>query len=186
MNVFFGFYKKLLCKKDTVFSLRNISREATFSTSAVDENIWSELLLNIIDNVRFIESISSEHFLNISKEILHSIQFGNGLADLVPYFQTYGVDINIARNIANEQTILAYSDLNFIRMKQSGIQNYEWIYIGSENPICAEEHILLNGNEFSFSDPPIINIKDQIKGKPGDFPGCKCSMRPIVSFDEGN
>ena len=120
--------------------------------------------------------------------VMRSITTGKGVADLVPFFDRYeGITIRRARIIANDQTKKAYSNMNAIRMQKLGVDKYEWVHSsGGQEP--RELHLHLNGSICSLKDPPIIQYakgnQPEIRGKPGDLINCRCTMRPIIDFNQ--
>lgn len=84
-----------------------------------------------------------------------------------------------AKNIALDQTRKVFNSINLERMKQLGIEDFKWIHSGGgQRP--RKDHVEMNGNVYSISDPPVINKKTGTRGFPGQEPNCKCSMSPVV------
>lgn len=95
------------------------------------------------------------------------------------------MDIRHARNVAMDQTRKVYSNVNAARMQALGVKKFEWVHTGgSQHP--RKDHQELSGKVFSLDDLPVIGVMygNEVRGKPGDLPYCRCTMRPIVSFED--
>jgi len=116
--------------------------------------------------------------------VLRSVTTGQGMADLMPQIKKYGdMTDRRAKNVALDQTRKAYNTINADRMKKVGIQKFEWIHsMGGIKP--REDHIEMDGNIYSFDDLPVVNKDTGERGLPGSQINCKCTMRPVVVFDE--
>ncbi|MDE2471811.1 MAG: hypothetical protein KGL35_24580, partial [Bradyrhizobium sp.] len=70
------------------------------------------------------------------------------------------------------------------RMQAVGMTTYEWMHVGgSQEPRL--NHVAMNGKIYDLNDPPVIGkmYGQQVRGKPGDLPNCRCLMRPVLDFD---
>jgi len=150
-----------------------------FSTSSLNETIKA----SINENVNLITSISEEYLKDVEGAVNRSITTGQGLKDLIPQIENIGgVTHRRAKNIALDQTRKAYSSLNRIRMEANGIKYWEFIHShGGLHP--RKLHQQLDGQIFSFDNPPIIDDKTGERGFPAQLPNCKCTMRPVIVFD---
>lgn len=92
---------------------------------------------------------------------------------------------NRARNTALDQTRRAYNNLNAGRMQAVGVNRFRWIHSkGGFTPRLYHMNVL-HGQVFDLNEPPVIDEKTRERGIPGQLIGCKCSMLPIISFNEG-
>lgn len=171
-------------------SLREMAAGVTLNTSAITPQMKDILSASATENVSLIKSIQTQYHDRVQGAVMRSIVSGNGLQDLVPELLKYeGMTIRRARYIAKDQTKKVYNGLNEGRMQALGLDKYEWIHShGDVHP--RQLHLELHGTICSLSDPPVIQHAKgslpEVKGKPGDLPGCTCKMRPIVSFDRGD
>lgn len=170
-------------------SLKSTSADLTLNmknTPAVTKAIKSR----ISDNVDLITRIPAEYLDKVKKSVNDSLKKGNGLADLVPAMEErYGEAKRHARLVALDQTRKAYTAINTAKMKANGITKFEWVHSGgSQEPRPYHLHSPanggLNGGIFDINDPPIIDQKTSERGLPGDDYNCRCTMRPIVTFDD--
>lgn len=166
-------------------SLREIAGNISFDTGILGTQLNDVVTATVAENAALIKRIPKDYLGNVQGAVMRSIQQGNGLADLRPELDKYGVKIrNWAKNVAADQTRKAYNGINAGRMKSLGVDKFEWVHShGSNNP--REYHKeTLNGKIFSLSDPPVIDERTKEKGIPGQLPYCRCTMRPVVSFDD--
>lgn len=170
-------------------SLKSTSADLTLNmknTPLVNKAIKSR----ISDNVDLITRIPAEFLDKVKKDVNDSLRKGNGLADLVPAMEErYGEAKRHARLVALDQTRKAYTAINTAKMKANGVTKFEWVHSGgSQEPRPYHLHSPanggLNGGIFDINDPPIIDKKTGERGLPGDDYNCRCTMRPIVTFDD--
>lgn len=163
-------------------SLKELSGGLSLKTDLMSTSIRTVMTASVAENVALIKSIPSQFMTDVTGEVLRSITSGRGLADLVPALEQYeGVTIRRATNIALDQTRKAYNNINRGRMEAIGVRKFEWIHSGGgQKP--RQEHIDMDGNVYSFDDPPIIDPKTGERGIPGQAINCRCSMRPVLDF----
>lgn len=93
---------------------------------------------------------------------------------------------NKARNIAYDQTRKFYNNLNAERMRAVGLTKYEWVHShAGQRPrkLHLEE---LDGNIYPIDGPhPIIDERTGERGIPGQAINCRCTMLPVLEFDDG-
>jgi len=170
-------------------SLKSTSADMTLkmkNTPAVTKAIKSR----IADNVDLITRIPAEFLDKVKQDVNDSLRKGNGLADLQPKMEErYGEAKRHAQLVALDQTRKAYTAINSERMRANGVTKFEWVHSGgSQEPRPYHLHTPaqggLNGGIFDINDPPIIDKKTGERGLPGDDYNCRCTMRPIVTFDD--
>lgn len=170
-------------------SLKSTSEDLTLNmknTPAVTKDIKQR----ISDNVDLITRIPAEFLADVKKDVNDSLSKGNGLADLQESMITrYGEAKRHAKLVALDQTRKAYTSINAAKMKQNGISKFEWVHSGgSQEPRPYHLHSPaqggLNGGIFDINDPPVIDQKTGERGLPGETYNCRCTMRPIVTFDD--
>jgi len=170
-------------------SLKSTSADLTLNmknSAAVNKDISQR----ITDNVNLITRIPEEYLGKVKQDVSDSLRKGNGLADLVPAMeQRYGEAKRHAKNVALDQTRKAYTAINTAKMRQNGVTKFEWVHTGgSQEPRPYHLHTPaqggLNGGIYDINDPPIIDQKTGERGLPGDDYNCRCTMRPIVTFDD--
>lgn len=166
-------------------SLKELSGGLSLKTDLLTSGLKTILTATVAENVSLIKSIPTQYMRDVAGTVFRAIQTGEGLADIVPKLAEYeGVTLRRARNIALDQTRKTYNSINRERMTAVGIKKFEWIHSGGgQHP--REDHIEMDGNVYSFDDLPIIDKRTGEHGIPGQAINCKCTMRPVVDFGEG-
>jgi SPP1 gp7 family putative phage head morphogenesis protein len=165
-------------------SLRELSGGLSLKTDVMTGAMAEFMTATVAQNVALIKSIPAEYMMKVQGEVLRSITDGKGLEDLVPFFEDQaGVTSRRARTIAYDQTHKAYNGLNTGRMKAAGVKSFEWVHSGGgQHP--RQRHIDMSGKVYSFDNLPVIEDDGTI-GIPGQAINCRCTMVPVVKFDEG-
>lgn len=167
-------------------SLREMSANVTLKTDAIDDRLREVISASTTEAVGLIKLIPQKYLGDVQGQVMRSITSGSGLQDLLPYLtEKYGQNVRHARNVAMDQTRKSYSNINAARMQALGVQQYEWVHTGgSAHP--RKDHQEMNGKVFRLDEPPVIGVMygQEVRGKPGDLPNCRCRMRPLVSFGE--
>lgn len=166
-------------------SLKEMSGGLSMKTTVLTGPLKDITTAAVAENVALIKSIASQYMTQVNGAVMRSITTGNGLQELIPALQKYeGITVRRARNIAIDQTRKTFNTINKGRMQKLGVSKYEWIHSGGgQRP--RQHHIELSGQIFSFDDPPVIDENTGERGIPGQLPNCGCTMRPVVTFDEG-
>jgi SPP1 gp7 family putative phage head morphogenesis protein len=165
-------------------SLKELSGGLTIKTDFISGRLEETLKAAVTENVGLIRSIPREYLDKAEGAVMRSVTTGNGYADLVPELRRLGdLTVTRARFIARDQCNKANAALTRGRLRDAGIKRFQWVHTGrSREPRPLHEQ--LNGQVFSFDDPPVIDVKTGKKGFPGDMINCKCRMRPYIQFDE--
>ena len=165
-------------------SYKELTGGAGIQTDFTTSKLNNVITASLNENASLIKSIPDEFLNDVSGAVNRSITSGQGLYDLVPYIEKVsGQTHRRAKNIALDQTRKAYSSINVARMKAAGIKKWEWIHShGGLHP--RKLHLELSGKIFTFDEPPIINEKTGVRGYPAQEIFCKCTMRPVIEFDD--
>lgn len=166
-------------------SLKELSGGLSLPTTSLKGPIMDVWTASVTESASLIKSIPSQTLTQLSGAVQRSITTGNGLQDLVPFFNKQeGITLRRARNIANDQTRKAYNTLNKARMVQTGIQKFEWLHTGGgQKP--RPLHVAMSGNIYSFDNLPVIDETTGERGIPGQLPNCRCRMLPVIEFNDG-
>ncbi|EBA4600787.1 phage head morphogenesis protein [Salmonella enterica subsp. enterica] len=167
-------------------SIEQLTGGVTLSTDIFSGALKEKLSAAATQSVNLIVSIPEKYLASVKNAVTSSISTGNGLADLVPFFEKQdGVTERHARNMALDQTRKVYNTINAERMKSVGISKFEWLHsAGGHHPRPYHLHTL-NGGIYDLNDPPVIDPKTGERGLPGQLPNCKCRMRPVIELDDG-
>lgn len=166
-------------------SLKKLSGGLTLKTSVIPENMTEMGQAMVEENVMLIKSIPSQYLGNIAGSVMRSITTGQGLKTLIPEITKYsGQSKRRIKNLALDQTSKAYNTINRQRLVSLGVTQYKWIHsYGGQFP--RKDHIAMNGNIYSFDNPPIIDQRTGERGIPGQAINCRCQMNPVITFENG-
>jgi SPP1 gp7 family putative phage head morphogenesis protein len=82
-----------------------------------------------------------------------------------------------AEFLAIDQTLKLNADITRARMGAAGITEYVWTTAGDER--VRPTHEELDGETFSFDDPPVTN-EDGDRNNPGEDYRCRCVAYPVL------
>lgn len=182
---------KQTSKSSLYTSLKELSGGLSLKTGVVPKGMEDVSNAIITENVSLIKSIPSQYFKDVIGSVMRSITTGDGLKTLIPQIQKYnGITERRAKNIALDQTRKAYNSINKQRMQSIGVKQFEWVHSGGgQKP--RRSHIALDGKIFSFDKLPVINQEQvdkgyeaPIRGIPGQAINCRCTMIPVIEFDD--
>ena len=67
-------------------------------------------------------------------------------------------------------------------MQGLGVKKFKWLHsMGGKEPRPLHKNVL-NGNVYSFDDPPVIDERTGERGLPGVLINCRCRMLPVIEF----
>lgn len=167
-----------------------LSIKTDFKSSGTQEVITSSFNANI----DLIKTMTGDYISQIRGAVNRSIQSGGGLETLIPEIEKVlnkkaKQTLNKAKNVALDQTRKAYTAINKVRMEKVGVSKFEWVHSGGgREPRPHHKTPFPNGLNhgiFDINDPPVIDKKTGERGLPGEAINCKCFMRPVIQFDEG-
>jgi uncharacterized protein with gpF-like domain len=173
-------------------SLREMSGQFSLKADVFNDRLRDVLTASVAESVSLIKRIPEKYLDDVQGAVMRSIQSGgNGLADLKPQLDKYGVTVkNWAKNVSLDQTRKAYNSINATRMQALGVKEFEWVHSGGSNHPREYHRDVLDGKIFSF-DPEAENYLPHLdgpnkgeRGIPGQAPYCRCTMRPIFKFDD--
>ena len=98
---------------------------------------------------------------------------------LIPKIQgRYDVSQTKAAFLARQETSLFVSKHRQERFADVGITSYIWQTAGDSR--VREDHKHLDGKEFEYARPPIIDHATGMRGNPGEGYNCRCVANPIL------
>lgn len=165
-------------------SLKKMTGGLSLKTSLMTPQLKAVYKASVAQNVSLIKTISAEYLKNVEGAVMRSITTGNGLEDLVPALEEYeGYTHRKATNVALDQTRKTYNAINKGRMEDIGIKRFQWIHSGGgAHP--REDHVAMDGEVFSFDNPPVIEKRTGERGIPGQAINCRCTMAPVFDFSD--
>lgn len=169
-------------------SLRQISKDFEVNTRYIDARLKQVINASTEEAANLIKLIPQQYLGDVQGAVMRSISTGRGLKDLVPTLnRLYDGRLKHARMVALDQTRKAYSNVNAARLQKIGAETFVWIHTGGgKHP--RKDHIALSGKEFRFDDLPVIGVMygQEVRGKPGDLPNCRCVMKPVFNWGKAD
>lgn len=169
-------------------SLKQLSGGLSLNTGVVPQGMGDVAKATIAENVSLIKSIPAQYFKDVTGAVMRSITTGNGIADLIPAIKKYdGQTTRRAKNLALDQTRKAYNSINKQRMQAVGVKQFEWVHSGGgQKP--RESHLKISGHIFDFenleSQQAALGVEPKDQGIPGYPVNCRCTMLPVINFDD--
>lgn len=174
-------------------SLKKLSGGLTLNTKTLGAGTKEIYAASVTENVSLIKKIAQKYLADVQEAVMRSITTASGLKYLIPQIEKFKKHSQAhAKNVALDQTRKVYNSINKTRMQANGVKQFEWVHSGGgQKP--RESHIRLNGKIFSFDDLPVINqeqvnggYEGPVRGIPGQAINCRCTMIPVIEFDEGD
>lgn len=129
-----------------------------------------------------ITRIPEKYLGEVQTQVMSAITTGSGLGQLVPYLtKRYKGNARHAQLTALDQIRKASENVNAARLQSLGVEEYVWIHTGGER-YPRKLHMSYSGKTFRYDDPPVIDERTGVKGKPGDAIGCRCRQRAVLNF----
>lgn len=177
--------------KDLHKSMEKMSGGLNIDTSQISSKTRDKILSSTDQSASLIKTIGSQYSTAVKEAVSRSIvNSSSSFEELQASIQSmlkdkYKTHKNKAFNVARDQIKKSYNGITASRMQELGSGQYIWRHAGgSKNP--RDYHLnVLNGKTFSLDDPPVIDPKTGVKGKPGDLPFCNCYMEPVIVFGGG-
>lgn len=175
---------------DTQRAIEKLTGSATINTTSLTGATKDVIKAGTQQASSLIKSISSDYLTEVQEALMRSITNPQGSYSktidaidkmLQGKFKTYK---NKAKNITLDQTRKAYSTITQSRMKSVGITKYRWRHAGGSQEPRVYHRDVLNGQVFSYDDPPIIDQRTGERGGPADAINCHCYAEPVIEFGE--
>ncbi len=174
--------------KDLHKSMEKMSGGLNIDTSQISSKTRDKILASTDQAASLIKTIGSQYSTAVKEAVSRAIvDSSSSFEELQSSIHSmlkekYKTHKNKAFNVARDQIKKSYNGITASRMQELGSGQYIWRHAGgSKNP--RDYHLnVLNGKTFSLDDPPVIDPKTGVKGKPGDLPFCNCYMEPVIVF----
>ena len=116
----------------------------------------------VSENVDLITSIPKDTLDKMKDIVLEGFNRGRRTTDIAKDIQlAYGVSRKKARFIARDQTAKLNGQIQRAQQMDAGITEYIWSDCGDER--VRRSHRRLNGQKFSWNDPPVVDEKTKRK-----------------------
>ncbi|AYJ87655.1 hypothetical protein D3Y57_19165 [Sphingomonas paeninsulae] len=126
-------------------------------------------------NVALIRDVSAQAQGRISDSVFRGLQKRSAAVEVAKEIrEATGMARDRSIRIAGDQSKKLTSKLDQERQQQAGLEKFEWVHGGSQNP--RPEHEELDGQIFSYAEPP--------SSLPGEEINCSCRAGPVLSLDD--
>lgn len=125
-------------------------------------------------NVEYMEDLSRKVVHDIETTVMRGIQGGKLWSDIGEDIEDrFRIGEDRAKLIARDQVGKLYGQINAVRQTELGVTKFIWNTVHDDR--VREEHAALDGEVFSYDDPPE-------EGLPGEPINCRCYAEPV--FDD--
>lgn len=110
---------------------------------------------------------------------------GKSRKDIENYIvKEFGKDQRKARFLARNESAIATTSYLQAKYREEGFTHFKWVtnLDGRER----KTHRELNGEVFSFDNPPIIDERTGQRGLPAETYNCRCLMSPVINKEFWN
>ena len=163
-------------RKTATFQREQMARQfkAALGIDIVRAEPWLEPKIRAFtaENVALIKSIPQKYFTEVEKEIVSDMRTGlrwEGIAKNLD--RRFEVAEGHAKLVARDQVGKFMGELNKQRQQDLGVTSFIW-RTARDNRV-REEHQALEGEEFTWDNPPA-------EGIPGEPINCRCMAEPVV------
>ena len=94
--------------------------------------------------------------------------------------EAFAIESRHAELIARDQVLTIHAQVTREQHKSAGIERYTWSTSNDER--VRDDHVDLDGNVYSYDDPPVIDSRTGDRGHPGDGIQCRCVAVPVVPW----
>lgn len=130
------------------------------------------------NNIELVQSIGERLHDDLSRVVQEAAASGMRVETLARRIEErFVVSESRARLIARDQINKGNADLTKARHREVGVERYRWSTSRDER--VRKSHRQLNGKEFSYANPPLV---DGRRLSPGEDYQCRCVAIPI--FDD--
>ena len=185
----FGLRRRLeslanLTRKLTVIEWKKAIK-ATFGIDIREDyylgDFYIEQLRKWIDeNVGLISTIPEDTLEKMRDIVYDGFTNGRTTTRMVKKIQqVYGISRRRAELIARDQVAKLNGQIQKAQQQDAGITEYIWCTTGDE--LVREGHRRLNGQKFSWDDPPVVDVKTGRRCHPEEDYQCRCIASPVFN-----
>ncbi len=163
-------------------NLHDMAEQVQIQATLADPRMRAVVQASTKSCTALITRIPEQYLGEVQVAVMSAITTGSGLDQLVPYLtQRYEDDARHAHLVALDQVRKASANVNAARLQALGVEEYVWVHVGGER-YPRKLHQSYSGKTFRYDDPPVIDERTGVKGKPGDAIFCRCVARPVLRF----
>ena len=132
------------------------------------------------DNMKLsIRGFAEEEVQALRKTVEANAMTGYRAKSLIQGIQErYDVTKNKAKFLARQETGLMVSKFRRERFADAGVKRYRWS--ATRDVRTRHDHKDLDGKEFAYNDPPIVDKNTGRRANPGEDFNCRCLDIPIL------
>lgn len=146
----------------------------------LDEAGIEKLSKQYTENLKpYVKKFSDEMVAELREMVAANAEKGYRFDRLISRIQgRFDVSQTKAEFLAQQETAMLVSRHRRIRFEDVGVTRYVWRTSGKTS--VRDDHKKLNGREFLYSDPPIVDSATGRRGNPGEDFGCQCVDDPVL------
>lgn len=127
----------------------------------------------------YIKKFSDEMILDLRKMVRANAETGYRFDNLIKRIEgRYDVTQSKAEFLARNETARFTAEHRQQRFGDVGITKYIWRTAGDSE--VREDHKHLNGREFEYANPPVVDHATGRKANPGKDYNCRCIDEPVL------
>lgn len=132
------------------------------------------------DNLRpYVSDFSQDQIAQlrelIAENARHNYRFDR-LTDIIQ--NKFGVSHTKAEFLARQETSMLVSKHRQVRFEDVGVTRYIWR--STHDSRVRDRHKSLDGREFSYANPPVVDVATNRRANPGQDFNCRCVDEPIL------
>lgn len=143
----------------------------------------AEIAKNYTYNLNYYIQKWTDSEITTMRKDIQDLVLGGYRADALKEFfiKRKGISERKAAFLARQETKLLVAEYRKNRFKQAGVSRYRWSTVldGRERELHRE----LNGQIFSWDEPPIIDANTGERGNPSEAYNCRCQAIPVIDDD---
>ncbi len=130
-------------------------------------------------NIRLVEDAHRSYAADVRRVFEDPASYGAPWEDLRDALLARGaVSESRAELIARDQTLKLNGEIAQTRMRNAGVERYTWSTSLDER--VREDHAALEGETFSWNDPPVVDAATGRREHPGQDFQCRCVAVPVI------
>lgn len=156
------------------------------SRKDLSEDSSARLSKEYSENMKlWVRDFSKDMILEMREDVEENAAVGYRFDHLVERLQgRYSVTRSKAKFLARQETALFTAKHRQLRFEEVGVTRYVWRT--AHDSRVRDRHKELNGREFFYKEPPIVDTATGRRGNPGQDYNCRCVDIPILAREVAN
>lgn len=144
-----------------------------------NKGLETSMRARLATNVELINSLPSKLVEQVESVVGPRVFSGVRVEETMKAIQErFDVSASRAQLIARDQTNKFNAQLTQERHEDLGIDSYVWSTSNDER--VRDDHIVLDGETFSYDNPPVVDSRSGATANPGEDYQCRCEALPRV------